>query len=131
MDIKPGDTCIFDPYNHFNQKQGYNDVVVVTITKVNKALFKPTTVDFFDTVSNRLFEKIPVSCMYKINNPVMPNIVIRYKPGTPLITERDVDLVRYCIEKIDDKDVKEYAKVFYQKLKLYMLSPLFTDTKES
>lgn len=131
MDIKPGDTCIFDPYNHFNQKQGYNDVVVVTITRVNKGLFKPTTVDFFDTVSNRLFEEIPVSCMYKINNPVMPNIVIRYKPGTPLITERDVDLVRYCIEKIDDKDVKEYAKVFYQKLKLYMLSPLFTDTKES
>ena len=129
MDIKPGDVCLFDPYNHYNQKEGMGDVVVVTVLKIKKRFMHPTLVDFFDNMSSRLFEDMPLSTLYKVNNPITPNVVIRHKPGMPVITQRDVDLVRYCIEKIDDEDVKAYAKVFYQKLRLYRLSPLFTEPR--
>ena len=125
--LKPGDTCIFDPYNILHQKETYNDVVCVRVLKVHKSIFGPTTVDLFSINTNQTLMNIPTKVLYKVDNFLEPIVLVRYPPNIPLIDNTDIKLIDYCISEIKDPVVNKLLKNFREKLDIYQLSSFFTN----
>lgn len=126
MKIKEGNICIFDPYNVLNQKEGLNDVVCVRVLKIHKKLFNKSTVDFFDIATGQLFEYVPISLLYRVDDYMDPITLIRYPQTVPVIDDTDIKLMEYCINEIKDPVVNKLLVNFKQKLEIYKLSSLFT-----